>query len=60
MLECEGYKMFKGEMKILPKNGMEPFIIDAVWLYKPEFECWYGQGRSFPKEICEPQIELGD
>ena len=56
MIEVEGYKAFHGTMKITPvaSSGMKPFEIEADWLYKPEHGCWYGDGRSFPEEICEP------
>lgn len=52
MLECEGYKMFKGSALISSPNGrFEPFTVSGVWLYKPEFETWYCGGRSYPAEI---------
>lgn len=49
----EGYKAFRGKMKIKPQNGNSPFIIEGDWLYKPEYDCWYGKGRSFIASICE-------
>lgn len=54
MIECEGYKAFFGTMLITPKNkNIEPFIIaDKDWLYKPQYDCWYGDGRSFMSAIC--------
>ena len=53
MLSCEGYKMFYGEMRITPKcKEVKPFTITTTWLYKPE-GYWYGDGRSFGKDICE-------
>lgn len=57
MIKVEGYKAFHGTMKITPKAGpfTEPwFISDKDWLYKPDTNCWYGDGRSFSAEICEP------
>ena len=46
--------MFNGVMKITPKNLKFPVSeIEAVWLYKPEYDCWYGKGSSYPAEICE-------
>lgn len=54
MLKCEGYKMFFGTMRITPKvSGFGPFEVEATWLYKPEFKCWYGKGSSYPEEVCE-------
>ena len=54
MLECEGYKMFHGIMRLTPKNPKFPVKeIEADWLYKPEYKCWYGHGCSYPEEMCE-------
>ena len=54
MMSCEGYKMFRGIMRIIPKNPKFPCEdINTVWLYKPEYDCWYGNGSSYPAEICE-------
>ena len=54
MISCEGYKMFRGIMRIVPKNPKFPCVdINAFWLYKPEYDCWYGNGSSYPAEICE-------
>lgn len=56
MLQCEGYKMFKGIMIITPKPvgdyKIPPMDIEGVWLYKPEYDCWYCKGWSYPAEIC--------
>lgn len=58
MIKVEGYKAFHGTMKITPTGAAvfkEPwFIYDKDWLYKPDTDCWYGDGRSFSAEICEP------
>lgn len=56
MIKVEGYKAFHGDMKITPNNKLcPPFCItDKDWLYKPETNCWYGNGRSFTADICEP------
>lgn len=54
MLSCEGYKMFYGIMRIVPKNPQfKPFEVEATWLYKPEYDCWYGKGSSYMAGICE-------
>lgn len=52
MIEIEGYKAFRGSMIIRP-YGCEPFALVGSWLYKPDTNCWYGEGHSFPAEICE-------
>ena len=56
MIKVEGYKAFHGDMKITPKNTLFPsfYICDKDWLYKPETNCWYGNGSSYSAEICEP------
>lgn len=51
MLKREGYKMFRGTMEITPIN-CESYKVVGVWLYKPEYECWYCNGTSYPVEVC--------
>lgn len=54
MIKVEGYKMFRGTMRITPKcEVVEPFEITGDWLYKPDANCWYSVGRSFCADICE-------
>ncbi len=54
MIKVEGYKAFRGIMKIVPKRlGFEPFEIEGDWLYKPETDCWYDGSSSYPASICE-------
>lgn len=54
MIKVEGYKAFRGIMKISPKTStIRPMNIEGDWLYKPEYDCWYCGGRSFPASICE-------
>jgi hypothetical protein len=57
MIFVEGYRAFRGIMLITPKNGVPPFELDGDWLYKPEYNCWYGCGRSFVADICEAKEE---
>ena len=61
MLKCEGYKMFHGIMTITPKPVGEYKIpsmdIEGVWLYKPEYDCWYCNGSSYPAEICQVKVD---
>ena len=55
MISVEGYKAFHGSMKITPVNSSTVILIkDKDWLYKPEYNCWYGDGHSFSANICEP------
>lgn len=59
MIKVEGYKAFKGVMKITPKNAdFKPFELESDWLYKPGTDCWYGEGRSFCASICEVMEDL--
>lgn len=52
MLCCEGYKMFKGAAMVVPKNPKFPPRAErGTWLYKPEYDCWYVNGHSYPSEI---------
>ena len=45
MIEVEGYKAFKGIMKIKPKcEGVSSFELEGDWLFKPDTQCWYGRG----------------
>ena len=53
VISVEGYKAFRGTMKIQPKTAAVPaFELSGDWLYKPETGCWYGKGSSFPEDIC--------
>lgn len=54
MIKVEGYIAFHGDMRITPKNSLYPpfYICDKDWLYKPDTDCWYGDGRSFSADIC--------
>lgn len=56
MIEVEGYKMFVGVMNVTsfvetPKNAIM-LSIEGSWLYKPEYDCWYCNGSSYPACIC--------
>ena len=52
MLIVEGYKMFKGTGTIKPVNDkIPPFTEYGTWLYRPDTECWYINGKSFAKRI---------
>lgn len=54
MLKCEGYIMFNGVMRIVPKTDkFAPYEEEGTWLYKPQFKTWYCKGSSYPEELCE-------
>lgn len=54
MICVEGYKAFRGGMRIVPISGTPaPFELRGDWLYKPQYDCWYGCGQSFGANICE-------
>lgn len=54
MLSCEGYKMFEGKATVTPTNTkFPPRVEDGVWLYKPEYDCWYVNGNSYPAKIVD-------
>ena len=56
MLICEGYMMFKGVMKIKRVNGNYEYV-EGIWLYKPDCECWYCNGSSYPKDNCSVLVD---
>lgn len=54
MIEVEGYRAFRGTLRITPINPRFPKqVLYGDWLYKPEFGCWYGRGSSYDADICE-------
>ena len=53
MINVDNYKAFHGVMRITPRSLIVPeFEIEADWLYKPEYKCWYGNGASYGEDIC--------
>lgn len=48
MLKSEGYMMFRGIMRITTNNDE----IFGTWLFRPDTDCWYCRGWSYPKSIC--------
>lgn len=58
MLKCEGYMMFYGTARIVPKtNIVESFEETGTWLYKPDTDCWYVNGASYPASIVQIEEE---
>lgn len=54
MIKVEGYKSFRGTMRITPANKLfPPMEVHGDWLYKPDTGCWYGRGSSYAADICE-------
>ena len=61
MIEVEGYLMFRGIMRIVPRTDkVKPFELDGAWLYKPETGCWYCNGSSYSASICTVVEDKGD
>lgn len=52
MISVEKYKAFKGVMEIIP-IARPSFVVYGDWLYKPDTDCWYCKGRSYPSEVCK-------
>lgn len=53
MIKVGGYRAFRGTMLITPINSaIEPYTLVGDWLYRPECDCWYGRGQSFPAMVC--------
>lgn len=52
IISVEGYKAFTGTM-LIKHRYFASEIIDGQWLYKPDTDCWYCGGKSYPAEICE-------
>ena len=48
MFIVEGYKAFCGTMEIVNQDK----TIRGDWLYKPDTDCWYCCGFSYPSIIC--------
>lgn len=47
----EGYKAFTGMMRWTPAE-YPPQNIFGDWLYKPDTDCWYCRGTSYPANTC--------
>lgn len=52
VISVEGFKAFRGTMRITPKAAVPAYDLHGDWLYKPDTKCWYGKGSSFPEDIC--------
>lgn len=54
MIKSENFKAFRGTMCITPPNpAYTPYNLHGDWIYKPEYNCWYGCGRSFAESLCK-------
>lgn len=61
MICVEGYKAFRGTMRITPKCAeVKAFCLTDDWLYRPDTGCWYCQGRNFAGEICDVLDDKAD
>lgn len=52
MIKVEGYKAFKGKMEIVLHSG-STIELDGDFLYKPDTQCWYYKGHSYPERHCK-------
>lgn len=52
MIEVEGFKAFRGSMRIVFDRGNSADVIRGGWLYKPDTKCWYNGGVSYPAKCC--------
>lgn len=50
IISVEGYKAFTGCMRIDWRIAVERICGD--WLYRPDTNCWYCNGESYPAECC--------
>lgn len=50
MLGVDGYRMFRGTMIIEFISGTK--TVSGTWLYRPDTDCWYCAGCSYPSQIC--------
>ena len=55
MIEVEGFKAFRGlmQIQIVTDGKMYQAEFFGDWLYKPEPDCWYHKGASFPAKFCK-------
>lgn len=58
MIEVDGYKAFRGTIRVTPLNGNHPYTLTGDCLYKPLTDCWYVQRtgdwpKSVPAVLCE-------
>lgn len=57
MLECDGYKMFKGKATVTPVNGKAPYDITGTWLFRPDTNYWYVEdGKTWWAQGIDPAI----
>ena len=54
MIEVNGFKVFRGTMRITPiPSTSDPFEVRGNWLYRPKYDRWYGCGMSIEADNCE-------
>lgn len=51
MIEVEGFKAFRGVMRVCILVGDQEVYGD--WLYRPDTDCWYCRGESYPSGVCD-------
>lgn len=62
MLQCEGYKMFKGTMRLLARlPGANDILYTGTWLYRPDNRMWYLNGcpdYPFGTSFHEDRVQI--
>ena len=59
MIKCEGFKAFKGSAIVFKGKKFEEKKT-GDWLYKPEYDCWYCNGSSYPAStVSDIEEEIG-
>lgn len=51
VIAVEGFKAFHGTMNVDIPHWSE-CVVCGDWLYRPDTDCWYCGGKSYPAEIC--------
>lgn len=58
MLQCDGYRMCRGQLVVQPdEEGGIPYVERGTLLYRPDTDCWYCQGAKgwavgYPADEC--------
>lgn len=52
-IHVEGYIFFRGIMLIKVGYSDSPLQVFGNWLYKPDTDCWYCGGHSYPAAVCK-------
>jgi hypothetical protein len=50
MIEVDGFRAFRGMMRVYAVVG--DLDVYGDWLYRPDTDCWYCGGKSYPSAAC--------